>query len=69
MELMTNRLILREFEASDFSAVHEYASGLDNVKYMIWGSNDESDGGYFRCPLLFHMLPSTYAEANKLSVQ
>lgn len=41
MELKTNGLILREFKANDFSAVHEYASNIDNVKYMIWGPNDE----------------------------
>lgn len=41
MELQTNRLILREFNENDFSSVHAYASNLDNVKYMIWGPNDE----------------------------
>jgi RimJ/RimL family protein N-acetyltransferase len=41
MELVTNRLILREFEADDFLSVHAYASEVDNVKYMIWGPNDE----------------------------
>ncbi|HCF93319.1 MAG TPA: GNAT family N-acetyltransferase, partial [Firmicutes bacterium] len=35
MELVTNRLILREFEADDFLSVHAYASEVDNVKYMI----------------------------------
>ncbi|HHU70727.1 MAG TPA: GNAT family N-acetyltransferase [Clostridiales bacterium] len=43
MELKTNRLILREFQEYDFSAVHAYASNIDNVKYMIWGPNDEVD--------------------------
>ncbi len=41
MELKTKRLILREFETDDFLSVHEYASKLDNVKYMVWGPNDE----------------------------
>ena len=41
MELETSRMILREFEADDFSSVHAYASKVDNVKYMVWGPNDE----------------------------
>jgi RimJ/RimL family protein N-acetyltransferase len=41
MKLATNRLILREFETDDFLSVHAYASEIDNVKYMIWGPNDE----------------------------
>ena len=43
MELKTNRLILREFVADDFLSVHAYASNIENVKYMIWGPNDEKD--------------------------
>jgi RimJ/RimL family protein N-acetyltransferase len=41
MKLKTNRLILREFEEGDFLSVYEYASKIDNIKYMIWGPNDE----------------------------
>jgi len=39
--LKTERLILRKFEVSDFTAVHSYASHADNTVYMIWGPNSE----------------------------
>lgn len=35
--LSTERLVLREFNEKDFSAVHVYASDKENIKYMIWG--------------------------------
>jgi ribosomal-protein-alanine N-acetyltransferase len=38
----TERLILRPFEETDFEAVHSYASVAENVQYMLWGPNDES---------------------------
>jgi RimJ/RimL family protein N-acetyltransferase len=37
----TARLILRPFKKDDFEAVHSYASVPENVKYMVWGPNDE----------------------------
>lgn len=40
--LETERLILRPFEETDFEAVHAYASVAENVQYMPWGPNDES---------------------------
>lgn len=40
--LETERLILRPFEENDFEAVHAYASVPENVQYMIWGPNEES---------------------------
>lgn len=39
--IRTQRLLLREWEESDFAAVHEYASDPENVKYMVWGPNTE----------------------------
>lgn len=39
----TGRLILCQFRETDFESVHAYASCYDNVKYMPWGPNDESD--------------------------
>ena len=42
MELKTERLVLREFQRDDFEAIHAYASNPDNVKYMIWGPNDQA---------------------------
>ena len=33
--LSTERLVLREFNEKDFSAVHAYASDKENIKYMI----------------------------------
>ena len=41
--LETERLILRSFVEGDFEAVHTYASVAENVIYMVWGPNDESD--------------------------
>lgn len=41
--LETERLILRPFEETDFKAVHAYASVAENIQYMEWGPNDESD--------------------------
>ncbi|MGE5613270.1 MAG: GNAT family N-acetyltransferase [Bacillota bacterium] len=40
--LETERLILRPFKETDFEAVHAYASVAENVQYMVWGPNDES---------------------------
>ena len=39
--LETKRLLLRKFTADDFTAVHRYASSLENVIYMTWGPNSE----------------------------
>ncbi len=38
-ELRTRRLLLREFDRSDFGAVHEYASDPEVVRYTIFGPN------------------------------
>lgn len=43
MELVTERVILREFKEEDFNAVHAYASNIENIKYMLWGPNTEED--------------------------
>jgi len=40
--LETERLILRPFQENDFEAVHAYTSSTENVQYMVWGPNDES---------------------------
>lgn len=46
-ELITKRLVLREFKTSDFDAVHEYASDPDVAKYMTWGPDTEADTKLF----------------------
>jgi [ribosomal protein S5]-alanine N-acetyltransferase len=38
--LVTERLIIREFQSSDQEFVHSYASDEDLVKYMPWGPNN-----------------------------
>ena len=43
IKLTTDRLILREFNENDFSAVHTYSSDIENIKYMICGPNSEDD--------------------------
>lgn len=52
----TERLILRPFTPEDFAAVHTYASAKDNVRYMLWGPNDEAATHQF--------LAETIAKAN-----
>lgn len=39
VQLETDRLILREFKATDWKEVHQYASDSEVAKYMIWGPN------------------------------
>lgn len=41
--LETKRLILREFNKSDFHAIHEYASDPEVSIYLPWGPNREVD--------------------------
>ena len=40
MELLTERLRLREFVVEDHEAVHRYASDPEATRYMDWGPND-----------------------------
>lgn len=40
--LHTPRLILRDFCADDWRAVHTYASDPEVTRYMTWGPNDEA---------------------------
>lgn len=40
LPLVTPRLELRELEASDFEAVHRYASDPEVTRFMTWGPND-----------------------------
>ena len=39
MEIKLERIIVREFKIIDIDDVHEYASDLDTVKYMLFGPN------------------------------
>ena len=39
MEILTERLRLREITQEDFQAVHEYASNPETVRYMPFGPN------------------------------
>ena len=41
-KLETERLILREIQEDDFTAIHSYASCPENVVYMQWGPNTEA---------------------------
>jgi RimJ/RimL family protein N-acetyltransferase len=43
MQIETDRLLLREFKASDWKAVHEYARDPEVSKYMLWGPNSVDD--------------------------
>lgn len=42
MQLTAEKIILREFTEADFEAVHAYAAVPENVRYMVWGPNDEA---------------------------
>jgi len=39
----TERLVLRDFEETDWEAVHAYASDPEVVRYMDWGPNTEEE--------------------------
>jgi RimJ/RimL family protein N-acetyltransferase len=43
LSLLTPRLILRDFEESDFPAVHYYGSDREVVRLVGWGPNREED--------------------------
>ncbi|MBV8682949.1 MAG: GNAT family N-acetyltransferase [Caulobacteraceae bacterium] len=43
LPIRTERLILRDFRAEDFEAVHAYASDPEVVRFMPWGPNTEDD--------------------------
>jgi RimJ/RimL family protein N-acetyltransferase len=46
MELVTARLVLREFTRADFDAVHVFASDAESLTFVTWGPNtpDETRG-------------------------
>jgi [ribosomal protein S5]-alanine N-acetyltransferase len=39
----TGRLILRDFEAADWPAVHKYAMDAEVVRFQQWGPNSEAE--------------------------
>lgn len=43
MNLVTKRLILREFQLDDFDSVHKYASDPEVCRYSDWGPNTSED--------------------------
>lgn len=43
MQFETPRLLLREFKATDWKDVHEYAVDPEVVKYMEWGPNTSDE--------------------------
>jgi [ribosomal protein S5]-alanine N-acetyltransferase len=43
LSLTTERLILRDFQETDWEAVHRYACDPEVVRYMLWGPNSEED--------------------------
>jgi RimJ/RimL family protein N-acetyltransferase len=47
VELVTHRLLLREFSAADQEAVHAYASDADVVRYSDWGPNSPDETAAF----------------------
>lgn len=47
MQLETSRLVLRDFKATDWKAVHEYAVDPEVVKFMLWGPNTVEETQFF----------------------
>jgi RimJ/RimL family protein N-acetyltransferase len=45
--IRAERLVLRDFEESDWKAVHSYGSDVEVVRYMDWGPNTEEDSKKF----------------------
>lgn len=43
MELTTTRLVIREFQFTDWIDVHAYASNPTVIDHMIWGPNTEEE--------------------------
>src|SRR5262245_14103170 len=43
VRLVTPRLVLREFTADDFAAVHAYGSDLQVTRWTVFGPNTEAD--------------------------
>lgn len=42
LPIITERLVLRDFEPGDRADVHRYSSDPDVVRYMNWGPNDDA---------------------------
>lgn len=47
VEIATEDLLLREFAAVDWPAVHAYAMDPEVVRYELWGPNDEEQSRSF----------------------
>lgn len=43
MELITHRLVLREFRATDHAGVHAFATDREVIRFMDWGPNSPAD--------------------------
>lgn len=43
MKLETTRLFIRDYQPSDFDAVHHYGQDPDVLRYMLWGPNTIED--------------------------
>ena len=47
MELVTFRLVLREYTRGDLEAAHRFASDPENVRFVTWGPNRLEDTRMF----------------------
>jgi RimJ/RimL family protein N-acetyltransferase len=43
MQLVTPRLVLREYRQTDFEAVHRFASDPEATTFVTWGPNTEDE--------------------------
>lgn len=47
LPIRTERLLLRDFHANDWSSVHSYAADPEVVRFVEWGPSTESDSKAF----------------------
>jgi [ribosomal protein S5]-alanine N-acetyltransferase len=47
MNIITERLIIRDMQMDDLESIHRYASDFDHVKYMTWGPNTYEETRHF----------------------
>ena len=62
----TERLLLREFQRTDWIEVHEYASDPQVVRFMSWGPNTEEETrGFIRRSIAYQKMkpPAKYSLA------
>jgi len=66
LPVQTDRLILRDFVASDCEAVHAYASDPQVTQFMFWGPGEEQESRAYVDAYMARMLASQTARPRTL---